>query len=223
MKSNEQEFIFTDEVDYANTQDGSVWGTEDKATSDLLTKSVIAGRWLNLCAGDGRFNNLLLEKANQVIAVDIDEGALQKLVRITPEVLKRKLEIKSINVVKPFPFENSSFDGVFCVGTLHLFPNPIFISIVGEMRRVLKTGGRIIIDFATDIRRTYSDGSLWIVENEPNYTLVEAMSFLNEVFKDFEINILTDKVDPEKVILGEKEYVFTSNFILLDAVKKKAF
>jgi SAM-dependent methyltransferase len=220
MQPNEQENIYTDDVDYANTSYNSVWGTEDKATADLLEKTHVAGKWLNLCAGDGRFNNQLLEKADELIAVDIDENALQKIVRITPETLRKKLIVQTANVVKPFPFVNDEFDGIFCVGTLHLFPKLIFKCILDEMGRVLKSGGRIIIDFATDIKRIYPDGSLWIVETEPNYTLEEALIFLKEMFKDYEVSITTDKVEPEKVSLNDKEYVFTSKFILLDAIKK---
>ncbi|HUT22182.1 MAG TPA: class I SAM-dependent methyltransferase [Candidatus Bipolaricaulota bacterium] len=220
MQPNEQENIYTDDVDYANTPNDSVWGTEDKATADLLKKTNIAGKWLNLCAGDGRFNNQLLEKADEIIAVDIDENALQKIVRITPEALRKKLTTKTANVVKPFPFADDVFNGIFCVGTLHLFPKLVFKSILDEMGRVLKSSGRIIIDFATDIKRTYPDGSLWIVETEPNYTLEEALIFLKEMFTDYEVDITTNKVEPEKVSLNEKEYVFTSNFILLNAVKK---
>ena len=219
MKPIEQENIYTDEVDYANTPDNSVWGTEDKATTDLLDRLDITGKWLNLCAGDGRFNNKLLEKADEVIAVDIDENALQKLARISPKPLRKKLTTKIINIVKPFSFENNIFDGVFCVGTLHLFPRPVFKGIISEIGRILKSDGRIIIDFATDIKRTYPNGSLWIVENEPNYTLEEALLFLREIFQDYTVNIKTGHVDPEKVKINKGEYVFTSNFILMDAVK----
>jgi SAM-dependent methyltransferase len=220
MQPNEQENIYTDKVDYANTPDDSVWGTEDKVTTNLLEKTNVVGKWLNLCAGDGRFNNQLLKKADEIIAVDIDESALQKIVRITPDALRKKLTIKTANIVKPFPFLNDVFDGIFCVGTLHLFPKRVFKSILDEMGRVLKSGGRIIIDFATDIKRTYPDGSLWIVETEPNYTLEEALVFLKEMFYDYEVSITTDKIEPEKVRLNNKEYVFTSNYILLNAVKK---
>jgi len=101
----------------------------------------------------------------------------------------------------------------------NLFPKQVFKNIFDEIERVLKHGGRIIIDFATDIKRAYPDGSLWIVENEPNYTLKEALIFLKEAFKGYKVNIITDKVDPEKVKLDDKEYIFTSNFILMDAVK----
>ncbi len=57
MKPNEKENIYADEVDYDDASNFSVWGTEDKATTDLLEGTHIVGKWLNLCAGDGRFNN----------------------------------------------------------------------------------------------------------------------------------------------------------------------
>lgn len=220
MRPNEQENIYTDGVNYANTPNDSVWGTEDKATNDLLESLKITGKWLNLCAGDGRFNNHLLSSANEVIAVDIDESALQKLIRITPKILRNKLTTKALNITKPFPFEDNTFDGVFCVGTLHLFPKPIFKNIFSEIERVLKHSGQIIIDFATDIKRAYPEGNLWVVENEPNYSLKEALVFLKKIFKEYDVNIITDKVEPEKVKLDDKEYIFTSNFILIDAIKK---
>jgi SAM-dependent methyltransferase len=220
MKPNEKENIYTDDIDYANTPNDSVWGTEDEATNSLLQSTKITGKWLNLCAGDGRFNNHLLSNADEVVATDIDESALQKLIRITPETLKNKLYTKVMNITKLFPFEDNTFDGVFCVGTLHLFPEPIFKNIFGEIERVLKHGGQIIIDFATDVKRTYPDGSSWIIENEPNYTLNEALSFLKDIFKNYKADIVTDKVSPERIKLNDKGYVFSSNFILINATKK---
>lgn len=220
MQPNEKENIFTDDINYAATSDDSVWGTEDPATLELVQKTDIRGTWLDLCAGDGRFVRKLLQKVDHLVAIDIDEGALQKIFRITPDDLKPKLSTQVANVVKSLPFEDATFDGIFCVGTLHLFPKEVFKNIFQELNRILKPGGRMIIDFATDIRRTYADGSLWIVENEPNYTLEEALSFLKGVFQDYTISIHTDSVEPEKVTLDDKEYLFTSNFILIDAVKK---
>ncbi len=218
MKPNEQENIFTDEIDYAKTGNNSVWGDEDKATNDLI-KTIKGGKWLNLCAGDGRFNLHLLERAEQVTAADIDPSALQKLYRITPLELIKKLATRSMNVTMPFPFETETFDGIFCSGTLHLFPKDIFKRIFQEMDRVLKHNGKMIIDFATDIERRYPDGSLWIVKNEPNYSLQEALAFLQNIFQDYSVQIVTDKVEPEKVQLGDKEYMFSSNFILIQGTK----
>lgn len=157
---------------------------------------------------------------DELVAVDIDEDALKKIVRITPDKLKKKLTIKIANIAKALSFDGDIFDGIFCVGTLHLFPKQIFRNIFTEMERVLKPGGKIIIDFATDIKRTYPDGSLWIIENEPNYILEDALIFLKEVFKNYDINLIIDKVEPEGVVLKNKKYIFTSNFILLSAQKR---
>jgi len=219
MQPNENEFIYTDGVDYTKTTKDSIWGTEEKSTVDLIDKPKITGKWLNLCAGDGRFNNRLLNKVDEVIAVDIDEGALKKLVSTTPEQLKSKLKIRTMNVVEPFLFENNTFDGIFCVGTLHLFPKPIFKEIFNEMDRVLKPGGLIIIDFAADIKRTFPDGNLWRVKNEPNYSIDEAVTFLEDVFKNYSIRLIVDESGPEAVVLNDKTYNFACNFVLLNGKK----
>jgi len=215
----EDKYIYADGVDYSKTPDSSVWGTEEDITAEILNNSGITGKWLNLCAGDGRFNNRLLSKADKVIAVDIDPNALKKLVRITPAELKSKLETKIINVVEPFPFEKESFDGIFCVGTLHLFPKEIFQKILSEMSKVLKPGGKIIIDFAANIKRTYPDGSLWVVENEPNYSLEETKKLLVDCFKDYKTRMEFGKSEPEDVTLNDKTYSFTCDFIVLVATK----
>lgn len=215
----ENKYIYADGVDYSKTTDSSVWGTEEDITAEILENSGICGKWLNLCAGDGRFNNRLLSKADKVIAADIDPNALKKLVRITPTGLKSKLETKIINVVKPFPFEKESFDGIFCVGTLHLFPKEIFRKILSEMSRVLKTEGKIIIDFAANIKRTYPDGSLWVVKNEPNYSLEEAKKLLIDCFEGCKTRMEFGKSEPEDVTLNDKTYSFTCDFIVLVAIK----
>lgn len=218
MKPKEEQFIFTDTINYSKTADASVWGVEDRATVRLLKQSKLSGSWLNLCAGDGRFNNLLLTKVEHVTALDIDPAPLKKLVKITPDKLKKKLSTQVANVVKRLPFADNQFDGIFCVGTLHLFPTAVFQRIVKEMGRVLKADGTIIIDFATDIRRRFDDGSLWVVKNEPCYTLRTATALLKKVFKPYRIKIAVDVVEPEEVVLNRKKhYVFTSNFILLKA------
>jgi ubiquinone/menaquinone biosynthesis C-methylase UbiE len=49
------------------------------------------------------------------------------------------------------PFPNVSFDVVLCTMVLHHLPAPMQIATVGEMRRVLLPGGRIVI---VDIQRT---------------------------------------------------------------------
>jgi len=220
MKPNEKKYIFTDDIDYTKTSNDSVWWSEEDLTKKVLLKNVKKGNWLNLCAWDGRFNNLLLANADSVIALDIDEGPLEKLYRICPIELKNKLSIKTHNITKVFPFPDNSFDGIFCSWTLHLFSKDILIKIFWEIDRVLKYNWKIVIDFATDIKRQYDDGSLWIVENEPNYKLDEALTILEELFKNYDTEFINDVTLPELVILDDKQYMFSCNYVLISATKQ---
>lgn len=132
----------------------SKWGTEEKETLAALKKIKFKGNVLNVAAGDGRFNNELLKSADQVLAIDISASELKLLKEDCLEELKPKLQAKRVNITEPMPFEEETFDGIFCTGTLHLFRKEIIINILNEMKRVLKCNGKIILDFATDIHRT---------------------------------------------------------------------
>lgn len=215
MIPQDDELIFTEGINYHETGRGSIWGTEEKETLHCIRTKPIQGKWINLCAGDGRFNTELIKKVDQVIACDIDKGALSKLWEITPEKYRSKLQLQEMDVKKPFPFKENSFDGVFCTGALHLFPENTLRHITNEIYRVLKPEGQIIIDYATDITRTLPDGSLYIVKGEPNLKLQPAIDLLHDCFQKFSLEVITSIVKPEEVFTTKHRYVFSSNFVLL--------
>src|SRR3989344_1657398 len=97
-KPEQNKYIFTEGIDYSKTEKTSIWGVGDKDTLELLKKIEIRGKWLNLAAGDGRYNLNLLEKADSVVASDIDESALDKLWQNTPEQFKSKLKTKVFDI-----------------------------------------------------------------------------------------------------------------------------
>lgn len=111
-----------------------------------------------------------------------------------------------------------SIHNLFCTGILHLFPKRVFRSIVTEIDRVLKPNGKIIIDFATDIRRTSGDGKEIIFEKEPKYTLKEAEKVLKGAFGNYNIEVYKSSVNYNKK--NYPPYRFKCNFILLSANKK---
>lgn len=212
-------YIFTNGINYHETGDTSIWGLEDEATVRALAAIPVGGRWLNVCAGDGRFNDRLLARANEVVAFDIDASALSKLWHGTPEDVREKLVIQTGNVVEPLPFADAVFDGIFCTGTLHLFPRQILQAITAEFDRVLRPGGHIILDYATDIRRELPDGSLHKVVGEPNLTLAEGKRWLQDCFHGYALEWVTSAMEPEEVVMPGRRWVFSSNFILLTGTK----
>ncbi len=213
----QQENVFTEDIDYSQTGKKSIWGGGDPATLSLLNQEELGGKWLNLAAGDGRYNQHLLEKADSVVASDVDEDALNKLYRNTPARYRARLETSIFNIIKPFPLADSSFDGVLCMGTLHLFPKSKLGEIVTEIDRVLKHNGTVILDFATDIRRVRPDGTLYVRSGEPQYSQSEAGDTLRELFKNYKIRMHNSNVPEEKI----RGYKFSCNFILLVGKKKK--
>jgi ubiquinone/menaquinone biosynthesis C-methylase UbiE len=215
----EEEYIYTEEIDYFTTGKKSIWGLGDKDTLQLLKKTEIHGKWLNLAAGDGRYNLSLLEKADLVVASDIDESALSKLWYNTPDKYQTKLKTKSFDITKKFPFEDRSFDGVFCTGTLHLFPKEILKKIISEIDRILKPNGKVIIDFATNIKRTSPRGKLITFDKEPLYTLKDAKKTLKDVFRNYQIQMQESKV-VEDFEAANPPYTLNCKFVILIADKK---
>ncbi|MBU1205279.1 MAG: class I SAM-dependent methyltransferase [Nanoarchaeota archaeon] len=215
----EEKHIFSRGIDYFKTGKVSIWGLGDKNTLQLLKKIEIHGKWLNLAAGDGRYNLNLLEKADFVVASDIDESALSKLWHNTPEEYRAKLDTKLFDITKKFPFENNSFDGVFCTGTLHLFPKEILQKIIFEIDRILKSNGRVIIDFATDVKRTSPDGKLVTFGKEPSYTLKDAKSTLKKLFKNYKIKMYDSGV-VEDFEAANLPYTLNCRFVILIVDKK---
>ncbi len=218
-KPEQDKYIFTEGIDYSKTEGTSIWGMGDKDTLKLLRKIDIRGKWLNLAAGDGRYNLNLLRKADSVVASDIDESALGKLWQNTPNRYKPKLQTEVFDITQKFPYENNSFDGVFCAGTLHIFSRKILENIVQEIDRVLKPKGRVLLDFAADVKRIRLDGKPYIIKDEPKYTLAEAKLNLRKLFDNYRIKMYESEVPEEILNEAKPPYKFSCNFILLVADK----
>jgi ubiquinone/menaquinone biosynthesis C-methylase UbiE len=136
--------IYTQNLNYFSVANQSIWGEGDPDTISYLNSLSFSHKLiLNVCAGDGRYNNLLLSKGARVVASDIDKSALAKLWHLTPKSDRLKLSIRSFDINKKFPFPNKFFDVVFCTGILHLFPSDFLEKhIFWEFKRVVKNKGR---------------------------------------------------------------------------------
>ncbi|OGM21096.1 hypothetical protein A2714_02085 [Candidatus Woesebacteria bacterium RIFCSPHIGHO2_01_FULL_38_9] len=219
LTSNEKRYIFTEGIDYLSSGKPSIWGEGDKETLEVMRKTEFNGKWMNLAAGDGRYNNFLLEKASAVVATDLDPGALEKLRANTPDNLKKKLKTKVFNILDPLPFKSKFFDGVFSTGTLHLFPKEKLTKIFKEIDRVIKPKGNVFIDFATDIKRILPSGKLKNKENETSYTIKEAKELLKKLLPNYSLKMVESEVPEEIVKIGKLQYTFGCKFLLVLANK----
>ncbi|MBS4012825.1 MAG: class I SAM-dependent methyltransferase [Bacteroidetes bacterium] len=221
VQPDKKKYIVTEGIDYSQTGNKSIWGNGDFETLKLLKREKIKGTWLNLAAGDGRYNNVLLEKADNVVVSDIDGSALNKLYQVTHKSLQEKISLKVFNITKRFPFENNQFDGIFCAGSLHLFPESILKNIFSEIGRILKSNGKIIIDFATDVKRVCDDGGEYIKGNEPRYTKNVAKQILTKLLSAYDL-VLKEYMVPDEIIHAPQgfDYKFSCNFFLMIGTKK---
>lgn len=218
--ADDDNYIFTEGINYFETGDASIWGGEDQETKDILEKVVKPkSKWLNLGAGDGRYNTIILTKAHSVTAQDIDLGSLSKLWHNTPIDLRGKLETIQSNIVNPLPFSNNSYDGIFCSGLLHLFPKHILINILSEINRVLKNNGNLIINLAADIERIGLDGNLVTFGDEPLYSVIDTKKLYQELLPNYSISFHTGKTIKEKVLEAHPPHTFQCELVIVEAIK----
>lgn len=193
----------------------SKWGAEEKETLNAINKIGFKGKVLNIAAGDGRFNEKLLELADEVVAVDINEKELKELENKCPKEFKNKLKTKSIDITKKFPFEENAFDGIFCTGALHLFDIETIKNILSEIKRVLKNNGKILLDFATDISRLDFNNNTVTFNGEGNYTLEQGINIFRNNLRNFEFNIEKANFKEENLDRTVGYKVIKGNFLII--------
>ena len=198
----------------------SKWGIEEEETIEAINKIGFSGNILNIAAGDGRFNNRLLELAQSVTAIDIDSSDLKVLEESCPNYLANKLSTKVVDITKKFPFDDSSFDGVFCTGTLHLFEKETILKILQEIKRVLKVDGKFVLDFATDIKRLDKEKKPVIFDGECSFTSEEAENLFKEQMQGNLLNIDIATFIEENLEEDTGYNYISGKFLVISGIKK---
>lgn len=198
----------------------SKWGKEEKETLKAIEKIGFEGNVLNIACGDGRFNSVLLKQVDRVLAIDKDHLELEFLVANCPKELKNKLYTKNVDITKKFPFDSEEFDGVFCTGTLHLFPKETVIEILEEIKRIVKKNGKVILDFATNIHRTDKEGNVVQFSEEGNYSTEEGINLFKQAFEDFKLDMEVSHFIEENAEDSTGYQKIQGDFIVVSAIKK---
>ncbi len=208
-------------VDYDSVPDRSTWGEEEAPLIQAIEKIVAGGTWLNLAAGDGRFNCELLRHCAEVVAADIDVKALEKLARRTPSNLRERMRVEIFDLTKQFPQPTSTFAGCFCTAAIHTFPAEKVRFAVSEIIRVVRPGGQIILDFRTDLKRLLSDGNLHHYPGEVTYSSEEGRALLESCFQGQSCEIIQFAIGPTLTNIGTISYSFEAQCLLLTCDVRK--
>lgn len=120
-------------------------GRADVKTEDRFLAALGAaatGRVLDVACGPGVVACAVAKTAAEVVGLDATEAMLDRARRRAAEADLANATFQTGDA-ENLPFEDGSFDGVVTRLSLHHFADPA--KAVGEMRRVLKPGGRAVI------------------------------------------------------------------------------
>jgi ubiquinone/menaquinone biosynthesis C-methylase UbiE len=111
-------------------------GAPDVGRLEELLRLPPAGSLLDLGGGTGRVSSLLRRLVGRVVVADVCGGMLARA---------RRKKLNAVRARSEFlPFPDASFDRVLVVDALHHFTAPS--ATLGDVARVLKPGGRVVIE-----------------------------------------------------------------------------
>jgi len=221
QKADVSNNIFTEGLNYFEHGKGSIWGSDDPQMVKLIKNNVLGGKWLNLGSGDGRYNSVLLELSDSLVALDIDKGALSKLWHDAPKKLRDKLKMTVADATKGLPFENETFDGVFCDSFLHMFPNEVSAKIIFEINRVIKSKGKLIFEFATETERVFLGEGEYYKKQSTSHKLSETKAMIQTCLSNFNLDIQMYEIKNLKYKPRDVEYLFSGKILLVVGTKNK--
>lgn len=146
-------------VPKTTSADDEAYGEEPERPILEQLKAIPSGETvLDNGAGYGIYTRyMILERGLNVIAGDIDEGALTQLRNSIPAEKQAQLRTDVFDAVNDdYP---QGADNSLCSFFLYLFPEEIIDRIVSKTSRALPAGGRFVFNVLTDVDRRDGKGN----------------------------------------------------------------
>lgn len=175
-----------------------IWTAEGLHTRDeaelhaaILAQVAVGRRVVDVGCGNGQLiRKLIRERQAVCTGVDISDVAL--------EALRRELGIATLQTVLPaIPAPDESFDVGICSECLEHLDQPR--ETVGEMHRIVKEGGRLIL--------TVPDGCLWKKggEHVQEFTPTDCVNLLRPLVREVHLATLVDANGwPYLIVWGDR-------------------
>ncbi len=121
---------------------------------------------LELGCGLGNNTKYLAEHNFYEVATDLSNVAIEYVKKQIPQT-----DVRILDLTKPFPFDDNSFDIIIADLCLHYFSSETTIKVMNEIKRVLKNGGRLFarVNSVKDLNHGAGQGD----KIEDNYYFVE--------------------------------------------------
>ena len=167
-----------------------IWFNKEK---EYLNKIItLDSKVLDIGCGDGRSILDIISITQNIVGLDYDEKAVS-------DAKNNLSKYPTVKIIKEnatsLPFDSESFDFIICMGTFANFADKKFDTL-NEMRRVLKSSGKIIIsvyseDALTDRIELYKSIGIKIREIKGG-TVIFDESFKDNISEQFSEQELRD-------------------------------
>lgn len=167
---------------------------------------------LELGCGAGNDSNYFAALGHKILATDFSDTAIQKN---RENYHADNLTFETLDISKPLPFKNNSFDLVYARLSLHYFSNTTTREIFEEIKRVLKPGGLLGFVCKSNKDPLYGQGKM--IEKD----MYESDHVRHFFSKEYTQTLLDDNFLALKLEEGEEKfYSDTSAFVKVIAKEK---
>ena len=129
----------------------SDWGQYLKVAQDEAMRELLAvgpgDRVLDVATGTGRATFALAASGARIVGVDQSEGMLAQAEARRAERELEGVEFR-VGTATALEFPDDHFDAVMATRFLHLLPKPVQRTVIGEMVRVLRPGGHLVLEWS---------------------------------------------------------------------------
>jgi SAM-dependent methyltransferase len=180
------------------------WVTDEERIRRLVAAAHLTGteRVLDIATGPGYIAEAFAGAAREVVGVDLTDAMLAIAKERTRERGVANVSFRAADA-QNLPFENGSFDVVVCRLALHHLLKPL--QVLGEMVRVCRTGGTVVVEdvYASEHPERAAFQDRWEILRDPSHVRTLSLSELLLLARD--AGLETDAVTTAEDLTPEVE------------------